>query len=142
MTTVVYTVCMIVARFAALVTYGDDVLGDALAQALVEDEVLSNELTLDSFFFDFLCVLDDAAVELKYIFKTDVFHPGAGLFAADAAGAIHQEVFVLLVAHQIFGYLQLFAERVYVGKDGALEVANLAFVVIAHVDDDGVRVIG
>ncbi|MNJ39492.1 hypothetical protein D3C77_343660 [compost metagenome] len=89
-------------------------------------------------------VFEDAALQV-----VDVAHPlgleeGGGLFAADAAGAVHGDLGrrrpiqqgAALGAEPV-GEL---AEGAGVGLDRALEGADLALVIVAGVDDDGVGI--
>ena len=67
---------------------------------------------------------------------------GAGFFAADAAGAVHDDVGVFLRRQQVFHQRQCFPEGFHIGADGVFKIANFAFVVVAHVHHDGVGRIG
>jgi hypothetical protein len=53
------------------------------ADALVEDEALPVVVCAAAF----LKIFENTAIELKYIFKTGLFHKGRGFFTANAAGA-------------------------------------------------------
>lgn len=94
---VVGAIGVVVAVRAALVALRDDFVGDAFADAFVENEVFAVEFAGEVFFGDFFGVLDDATVELVDIFVAEVFEVGGGFFAADAAGAVEEDFLVLFV---------------------------------------------
>src|SRR5690606_34194299 len=104
---------MIVARRATLVARADDIVGDTLAQTLVEHKVLSNELVFDLLFLDLPRVLDDSTAQLIDVVKTFMPHPGTCLFTSDAACAIHENVLVAMVSPEIFDPLGCSPDRVY-----------------------------
>src|ERR1043165_2414397 len=69
---VVLTVSMGIAGNTALVAVGDDIFRDALAEPVVEDEVLADELQRQPLLAGAAGVLDDAAFELEHIHKAVV----------------------------------------------------------------------
>src|SRR5690606_38128787 len=93
-TPVILAICVIVARFSALVTDGDHIRGNAFTESLVKDEILPDKKVFQPFFPYLARVLNDTAVELKNVLETAVFHPRTCFFTADASGAVHQELFV------------------------------------------------
>ncbi len=133
---VVGAIGVVVAGLAALVAFGDDFRCDAFADAFVEDEVFAVEFAGEIFFGDFFGVFDDAAVELVDIFIAEVFEVSGGFFAANAAGAVEEDFLIFFVFDEFLDELEFFAEGVSVGADGVFEVADFAFVMVAHVDDD------
>ena len=67
---------------------------------------------------------------------------GAGFLAPDAPGTVEHDVLVLAVGEQILDFADLVAEGLGGGQDRATEVADLAFVVVSHVDHHGVGLLG
>ncbi len=65
-------------------------------------KVLTNELAIDPFVLDLLCIVDDASFEVIYIPETIVQHVGTGLFTPDTACAIHDDVLLLLILQHIY----------------------------------------
>jgi len=141
MTTVVPAVCVIVTRFATLVTMTYNIGGDSFAKTLIEDEILSNEFILEAFFFYLSCIFNDATFQLEYIFEALMFHPGTCLLATNAAGAVHDQVLVLLTFEHVVHDLELFTESVGIGTNSVPEMPDFALVVIAHVYDNCVGLI-
>ena len=135
-TTVVGTVGMGVAGFAALVATGDDLSVDGLTHSSIEDEVFTDKIGLETELPDVPGILQDPAVQLVHIPESVVLQIGAGLFAADASRAIKQQFGILLLLQQVGHYRELFAEGIRLGTDGSLESSNLRFIVVAHVDHD------
>ena len=131
-----------VARFAALMTVGDDVVGNAFATPIIENEIFPYKFIFQLPLFDLSGVIDDAAFELVHLFKPLVLVVRARLFTADAAGSVHDQFFILLMIRQIlFNNIQRIAESIHVGRDGVLKMSDFAFVVVAHIDQDCIGVI-
>lgn len=126
----------------ALVAMRDDLGPHPLAEALVEHKVFAQKFVLQSLRLHLPRVFDDAAFQLEHIFKAPVFQVGARLFAADAAGAVHHYVAVLFVGQQIGHQGQFLPESGHIGQNGVFEMPHLAFVVVAHVHQDGVGGLG
>jgi hypothetical protein len=139
---IVFAIGVIIARLPALVAMGNHIVGDALAQAFIEHEIFADEFVFKALLFYLACVFDDAAIELIYVLEAAVLHPRAGLFAADAARAVHQQILALVFVQKIFRYLQLLPEGVYIGADGSPEMAHFTLVMVAHVDDQRVGSLG
>ena len=91
--------------------------------------------------FPCLCIIDNAALQLKPTFWTPLYFIQGLLFATNAARAIHQQV-LSLASFIKSSATQLFTESIYVWQNGIFEMTHLTFVVIAHVNDYGVRVLG
>src|SRR5882757_11386133 len=72
-----------IGRLAALMATGNDLFGDALAQAIVEYKVLSFEFIFQPLLFYGIRIMDNSPFQVKYIFKALVQEEGAGLFATD-----------------------------------------------------------
>src|SRR5688572_16269155 len=137
MTPVVLTVRMVVAGRTTLMTMCNNVRTNPLTQSFIKNKVLTNELVLKSLSLDILGVLNDTAFELEDVFKAEVFHPRTGFLASDTTGAIHQQVFILLIAHQVFGNLKFFPESIYVRANRSFETSDFTFIVIPHINDKG-----
>ncbi len=74
-----------VAGLAALVTVGDDLVADAFAHALVEDEVLAAKLVQQALLPGVVGILDDATFKLIDLIEAFVLVVGRGFFAANTA---------------------------------------------------------
>ena len=86
-----------------------------------------------------LAVADDAAVELVDLFETAVLHQHRQDFAADSAGAVGDDRFVLEIV--VLAGLDLrdeVAGGVRVGDDGVAELPDLRFHRIAAVEEDDI----
>ncbi len=133
---------MIVVGRAALVAAGDNGIADPLAQPLIEYEIFTDKLVGQTLCLHLPGVFDDAAFELENILKTLVLQVSAGFFAADAAGAVHHDVFVFLICQEFRHVGQFLAESIHIGCNSAFEMADFAFVMVAHINQDGIGRIG
>ena len=68
----VCTIHMGVARLSALVTIADYSVVNTFSHTVIKYEVLSNEARFDTVLFYLACILDNTAVELIYILKTNM----------------------------------------------------------------------
>src|SRR5690606_7145581 len=102
MTPVILAIGVIITGFSALMAGSDDIVGDAFSQAFIEHKVLSDKEVFESPGPDILRILDDTAIELKYLLEAQMFHPRTRFLTANTSGTIHQELFVFLVFHQVF----------------------------------------
>ena len=121
---------------------GDDVVRNPLGQTLVKDEVLAHKLVAEARRLGLARVLDDAALQLMDIGKSLVLEVGTGLFAPDAARAVHHNVGVFLVLQHVLDQGDLLPEGVHVRTNGAFEMPHFALVRVAHVDEDRVLLVG
>lgn len=69
MTAIILTVGVIVARFAALMAPGNDIVCDPLAQPFIENKVLSLKLQRKSLLLCSSGVFYDTSFYMKYILK-------------------------------------------------------------------------
>ena len=141
MTAFIPAIGMGICRPAALMTAGDDVRADPFAQAVVENEVFAFEFILQPFLLYGISVVDDSSFQVKYIGKPPVEKISAGLFAADAAGAVHDDVAVLVLPEQIGGQGQLLPESIRGDFNGILKMSHFILIVITHIYNDGGGVI-
>src|ERR1700744_2632977 len=88
-------------RPAALMALRDDLAADPLAHPVVENKVLPLEFILQPLFPDGIGVMNDTALQVINVGESLVQQPGAGLFAADTPGAVHDDGTVLLVLQEI-----------------------------------------
>ena len=98
--------------------------------ALVEDETLPAIVRPAAV----LEVLEDAAFQLQHIAKALRLHVGAGLLAADAARAEHDDGLVLELLRQLRHCGGKVPEMIHARGQRVLERAELHFVVIAGVE--------
>ena len=82
-------------------------------------------------------VINNSAVELIDVVEALVLEPGRGFFAANATGTVEKDFAVLLSSQQARHLLQFFAEGVHIREEGPFEVADFAFVMVAHVHYQG-----
>src|SRR5690606_37463031 len=91
-----------------------------------------------------LQILQNAALQMVHVAHPLGLQEGGGLFAADAAGAVHGDLGRRRAVQQgaALGAEPVgeLAEGAGVGLDRAFEGPDLALVVVAGVDDDGVGV--
>ena len=73
-TGIIHTVYMGVCRFSALVTMGNDFISHSFSQSLVKNKILSMEFVFQSTRFYLVHIINDTALQVKYIFKTLVEH--------------------------------------------------------------------
>lgn len=133
---------VIVAGFAALMAGSDYIFRDAFGPTFIEDEVLTNELVRKLAFPHLPHVFNDSTIELVHVLVSLVFEPGACFFAADATGTVHDNVFVFIAVKHVCNHLNFFAEGIDIGRDGANKVAHFGFVVVPHIDEDGIWIFG
>jgi len=126
---------------AALVTAGNDLLADALSQAIVKDKVLAPELVFQSLFLYGVGIMDDASFQVKDVIETFMEQVGAGFFTANAARAVHDDVLFLMLFQHTGGHGQLVPEGIGGYFQRLVEMSDLVFVMVPHVDDNGVRVV-
>jgi len=91
-TSIVHAVDMRVAGLSALVAVRDDFWADPFSETIVENEILPDESVLQAFCTHLIDIIDDAPLKVENIPETIVQHPGTGFFAANAPGAIHDDV--------------------------------------------------
>jgi hypothetical protein len=100
-TTIVGAIRMVICRVTTLVATGNNIGCNALPKSVVEHKVFSNELTVKPVFLYLFGIIDNAAFEVKYILKPMMQHIGTGFFAADTAGAVHNDIFILRVFQHV-----------------------------------------
>ncbi len=77
---------------------------------------------------------------MEHIFETMMQKIGARLFAADAAGAVHDDILLLLALEHLHCHRQLLAEGIARYLARIFEMPHLVLVVIAHIHDDGIGI--
>ena len=87
---VIGTVGMGVTGFAALVAVSEYIVGDALSESLIEDEVFADEFAFESFGFDLVGIVDDASKQLIHVLEAVVLEVGTGFLTAHSACAVQQ----------------------------------------------------
>jgi hypothetical protein len=100
-TPIVYTIHMRIGRVTALVTAGNDIGRNALPQPVVENKILSDEPAVEALLLYLFGIIDNTAFEVKHMLKSMMQHVCAGLFATDAAGAVHNDIFIFLFLQHI-----------------------------------------
>ena len=114
-------------------------VADPFREPSVEHEILADVAVFEALLPDLACVFNDAPIELMHILEALVLEVGRGLFAANAARAIHDDVFLLLALEHVLHNFDFLPERVDLGRDGPHEMPHLTFVMVAHVNQNGVR---
>src|SRR5689334_3698985 len=99
MTGIIYTVHMGIGWLAALMAMSNDLFGDTFAQSLIKNKILPVKFYTQIFFFGLVHIIDDTTLEMKDIFKSFVQHISRSFFTTDTAGAIHNDVLVLVLLH-------------------------------------------
>jgi len=130
---------MMVERLSTLVALRYYVIRNALCQAFIKYEVDAFELIVQALLLYLVRILNDAAFQVINIRKTFVLEEGRSLLATDATGAIHRDVFISLAIEHLLYHFYLLAECIGIRKNGVLEMPHLALIVIAHVDENGIR---
>src|SRR4051812_41694638 len=93
MAAIIFAIGMVIARLSTLMTIADDVRRNALAKAFIEHKIFSNEFIFQSLFFHLPRIFNDTTVELKNMFESAMFHPGACFFTPYTARTIHDNIF-------------------------------------------------
>ena len=102
---------------------------------MIEDEILSDELVVKTLLFDLSGIFYNPALQLEDILESLVFVICTGLLTADASCTIHDQVLVFFMFLEVFlDDGQGIAEGVHIRCDRSLEMPDLAFVVVAHID--------
>ncbi len=112
-----------------IVTYGYPV---------IKHETLALPLAL--FHRDIFQVLQNAALEVVHLFKAFLEHEAGGFFTADASGAEHGHLLVLLRIELLTHILGKLAEGSGLRIDRSLEGADGNLVVIAGIDQQHFRI--
>ena len=89
MTAVIRAVSVIITRFSALVTLGNNIVCNSLAQAVIEHKIFPYKFTFNIFFLDLARILDDSAFKLKYIFEPLMFEISTRFFTTDSSSTVH-----------------------------------------------------
>jgi hypothetical protein len=124
------------AAVAHPIAAGLEVVGDG--DAIVEDKAVAFPFAFC--FGDGFQIVQDAALEVVDLREAFGQHPGAGFFAANAAGTKHGHFAVLLgieVAADVVGKL---GERGGVGVDRPFKSPNFHFVFVAGINQQNFRV--
>ena len=100
------------------------------ADALVEDKTFAVVMRAAAF----LEIFQDAAVELENLLEAFAFHEGPRFFAADAAGAKHDDGLLLQLRRQFADGLGKIAEMVNADGQRVFEGAQFDFVVVARIE--------
>ncbi|MNT68525.1 hypothetical protein D3C72_2067660 [compost metagenome] len=93
-------------------TIGDHIVRNSLAHTLVKHKVFANKLQRQPLFFCLTRILDNAAFHVIDVLEAVMQHIGTGFFTADAAGAVHDNIFVFIVLQHLNRHRQLVAESV------------------------------
>lgn len=132
----VFAVYITVAFTVALVTLREDIIGNPFSDALIEDKVFSNKTREKPLLLHLVGVLNDPSVQLVDVVEAIVLEVSAGFLAANAPGAIEQDLLVFFALEEIFHHGEFFSEGVGVRTNGSFEATDSALIVIAHVDHD------
>ena len=139
MTAFVDAIGMHITRFATLMALRHNIVCDSFAQAVIKNKIFAYKFTFQTFCFNLSRVFNNSAFKLIHVFKTFVFKIGAGFFASNAASAIHQEFFILFVLRKLrFNNRQTFSKSIHIGFYGFGKMANFTFIMIAHINHNGI----
>ena len=89
---------------------------------------------------DFLCILNDATVQVIHIFKSFKLKIGACFFATNTARAVHDHFFIFMPFQVIDHQRQFLAEGIRIGAKRAVKSPHFAFIMIAHIHHNGIRI--
>src|SRR5688572_4460891 len=86
--------------------------------------------------------MNNASLKMKNVFITAMKHISTGFFTADTAGAIHDYILVFCMLQHFCSHRQLLAESIGRDFNGTLKMPYLIFIMVSHVYNDGIRIIG
>src|SRR5690242_19964611 len=110
MTCFISAVGMRIAGLAALMAITYSLIPHRFPKPSVKNKIFTMEFIGKVLFFHLVGIMNNSAFKMKYIFEAIVQHPGARLFAANATGAIHNNVFVFLIFKHVNSHGQLLAK--------------------------------
>ena len=73
-----------------------------------------------------------------HVGESFVLEPSRCLLASNPTGAVHHYVLVFFALQHVLHEFDLLPEGVHIRCNSPFEVAHFAFVVVAHIDEDGV----
>lgn len=136
MAKVACAVVVVIGGGFAGVAFAEHIAGYSFGHTTIEDKVFAFKFAFQSLLLDLVLVVNDASVELVDIGKSFVFEECACLFAANTACAVEEHFFVFFVCECFDNFFKFVAKCLCNGRDGVFEFANIAFVFVAHVNDD------
>src|SRR5688572_12571120 len=86
-----------IASFAALVALANNIIRNPLPTAMVKNKIFPDKFILKPQIFNLPRIFNNAALQLKYIFKTFVFVICTGLFTPDSSRTVHHQFFIFFV---------------------------------------------
>src|SRR6056297_707144 len=130
-----------VASFATLMAMRYHLIGNAFPPSVVKNKVFAHKFIFQVSIVHLSGVLNNPAFQLVHIFKALVFVIGTGFFAADTSGAVHDQFFVFFMLGKVlFNNVQRITKSIYIGCDGIFKMPYLAFVMVAHIYQNGILV--
>src|SRR5690348_14832039 len=112
MTCFISAVGMRIAGFAALMAMTYNLIPHCFSEPSVKNKIFTMKFIGEIMFFYLVGILNNSAFQVKYIFKSIMQHPCACFFATNAAGAIHNNVFIFLVFKHVNCHGQLLAKSI------------------------------
>src|SRR5688572_26888208 len=101
MTGIIHTVNMSICWFTTLVTLGNDFISDPFTKSLIKDEILPMKFITQVFLPYLVSIVDNPALQVKYILKSFMKHIRRRFFTTDTTCAIHDDVCIFLILHHI-----------------------------------------
>src|SRR5438045_4225138 len=141
MATIILTIRMCITWLPALMALAYYLTAYLLPQPIIKNKIFPSEFIMKIFFFHFIGIINNAAFQMKNIFKTIVQHVCAGLFAADAACAIHNDVLIFIFFQHINSHRQLLTKSIRRNLNCIFKMAYFIFIMVAHVNNNCVWII-
>src|SRR4051794_29062315 len=112
MTGAVNAIYMCICRLATLVTFCNYFIRNSFTKTVIKHEVFTMKFIVNILIFYLVSIMNNSTFQVKNIFETTVQHVSAGLFAADATGAVHNNIFGFGILQHIGGHRQLLPESI------------------------------
>lgn len=104
MATIIFTVCMIVAKCAALMAMRNNFVRDTLAHPLVKNKIFANKTHRQALFSRLTSVFNNTAFNMLDFIESVMLHPGTGFFTTNTSRAIHHDFFIFMRLHHLYGF--------------------------------------
>src|SRR5436309_2574456 len=142
MASVVRTVHMRIGGLATLVTFGDYLVSDLLPKSLVKHKIFPMKFIFKIFLLHTVHIIDDAAFEMKHIFKALVKHVRRSFFATNATCAVHDNIFLSFIVQDFNSHGQLLTKSIAWDFNRIFKMTHLILIMITHIDHQGFGIAG